>query len=107
MSISWNQVENGSSLRSKIMAYADPKFNHIEQFTPTNKQTAFNLTYKPTDDIVKLMVNGLTYYETIHFNVNRTTKVPKITWTYTKANGGYDIASTDLVAVDYWSFTPA
>lgn len=105
MSISWDQVEGGQELKDRIIAYAKPRFHKIEQFSPKTNQEIFILSFMPTIETVKLNINGLTYYEDVHFSVNRDTLPPTITWTHTAIRGGFDIEYTDLMYVEYWSFT--
>lgn len=61
----------------------------------------FTLTGEPSDQIVTMVVNGLSYVEGEGaFTVDRATK--KATWTATAANGGYDIDNTDKVRFEYF-----
>jgi len=105
MAISWDQVEGGEILRDKIIGYAKPRFHKIEKYSPKSEQVNFILSFVPTDETVKFDINGLTYYEGVHFNVNRDTDPPTLTWIHTKKNGGFDIEYNDLIYVEYWSFT--
>ncbi len=105
MAISWDQIEGGEILRNKIIGYAKPRFHKIEQYRTVAGQTNFTLSWYPTNDTVKLDINGLTYYEGVHFSVNRDTSPPSLSWTFTAANGGFNIGYDDLVFVDYWSFS--
>ena len=105
MAISWDQVEGGEEIRDKVIAYAQPRFHKIEKYSPKTGQVNFALSFVPTEEIVKLDINGLTYYEDIHFTVNRDIKNPSLSWTYKKALGGFDINVNDLIFADYWSFT--
>lgn len=104
MAISWDQVEGGEVIRDKIVAYARPRFHKIEKYNPRSGQVKFILSFVPTQETVKLDINGLTYYEGVHFFVNRDTDPPAITWTYTEVNSGFDIDYNDLIYVEYWSF---
>lgn len=105
MAISWEQIEGGPELRGKILAYATPKYNHIEKMAPKNNQTIFTISYRPTIDLVKMYINGLVYYENTHFYVNRDNFAPKIIWSHTIPNGGFSLESTDKIFIDYWSLT--
>jgi len=105
MAISWEQIEGGLELRDKILAYAAPKYNHVEKIAPKDNQTIFTISYRPTTDVVKFYINGLVYYENTHFYVNRDSATPRVIWTYTVPNGGFSIESTDKVFIDYWSLT--
>lgn len=105
MAIGWEQVEGGLQLRDKILAYASPKFNHVEKLIPRDSQTIFTLSYKPTTDLIKMYINGLAYYENTHFYINRDAAVPRLIWTYTVPQGGFSIDSSDKIFVDYWSLT--
>lgn len=107
MAISWDQVEGGEILRDKILGYSKPRFHKIEKYSPKSDQVNFILSFVPTNETVKFDINGLTYYEGIHFNVNRDTDPPTLTWTHTKNKGGFDIEYNDLIYVEYWSFTRA
>jgi len=63
--------------------------------------TEFDLSCVPTDDKVRLVLNGVEYVENKHFTVDRSGK--KVTWTYTAANGGFDVneALADEVKIVY------
>lgn len=105
MAISWEQVEDGAEIRSKIVGYSKPKFLHIEYKTVIeNGQRTFALQVEPTSDLVKLYINHLCYYEDGHFNVNRNSLASSVTWFYTKANNGFDIDTNDRVYIEYWSY---
>lgn len=103
MPISWEQVEGGTAMRDKIVACMAPKYNHVEQVAPEDAQILFTLKYKPEQDIVRMSVNGLTYYEGTHFTVDRDSTTPSITWVHTEENGGFSIGKNDKVFIDYWS----
>jgi len=105
MAIAWTQIEGGVQLREKIEAYAKPRFLKIEKYNPVAKQTNFILSFYPTDEAVRLSINGLTYYENVHFSVNRKSIPPTFTWLATARNNGFDLAPTDEVYVEYWSFS--
>lgn len=68
-----------------------------DQFAPTAITTDFSLSAVPLNK-VKCYINGMLYKEGSHFTVDRTTIVstkytPKLTWTFTLANGGFDLDS--------------
>ena len=68
--------------------------------------TEFNVSCVPTDDKLVLSVNGVNYTEDKHFTVDRSAKT--VTWTYTAANGGFDLneALTDSVKFVYLTREP-
>ena len=69
--------------------------------------TEFNVSCVPTDDKLVLSVNGVNYTEDKHFTVDRSAKT--VTWTYTAANGGFDLnkALADNVKFVYLTREPA
>ena len=69
--------------------------------------TEFDVSCVPTDDKLMMSVNGVVYAEDTHFTVDRSAK--KVVWTYTAANGGFDLNSalTDSVKLVYLTREPA
>lgn len=72
---------------------------HEITYTPV---TSWVLNDTPNDVKVKMFVNSLTYIEGKHLSVNRATKT--VTWTFTEAQGGFDIDVTlaDEVMFEYF-----
>jgi len=104
MAISWDQIEGGRQFKEKIEAYAKPRFYKIEKYVPRKGQTNFIFSFLPSEEPVRLSVNGITYYENVHFTVNRDAEPPTFTWIYTQRNGGFDFESRDHCYAEYWSF---
>ncbi len=69
--------------------------------------TEFATSCVPTDDKLVLSINGLNYVEGKHFTVDRAGKT--VTWTYTAANGGFDLNSAlaDNIKLVYLTREPA
>ncbi len=69
--------------------------------------TEFSTSCVPTDDKLAMSVNGVVYVEDKHFTVDRSGKT--VTWTYTAANGGFDLneALADSVKFVYLTREPA
>ncbi len=69
--------------------------------------TEFSLGCVPTNDKVRMSINGVDYVEGKHFTVDRAQKT--VTWTYTAANGGFDInaALANSVKLMYMTRQPA
>jgi hypothetical protein len=69
-------------------------------FVPTNP-TQFILRDIPDDKrTVELEVNGIGYDENDAFTVNRLSKI--LTWTFTDANGGFDLQANFLIQAKYF-----
>lgn len=65
----------------------------------TNGETSFVLSQSPNSTKVAMFINGISYFENIHFTVDRTTNTA--TWTNTSLQGGFDLVTTDAVTFRY------
>ena len=80
-----------------------------DEFTPTANQTVFNLSNVPTDKKVACYINGIRYFESTYFDIDRTTKAvdgnlgyqPTLTWKFTQANNGFDLDDNFEVVCEY------
>ena len=74
-------------------------------------QTEFDLRKIPDKKPVHLWINGIRYVEKKHFAVNRTrtvlvgtnkqvTPAPQLIWTFTAANGGFNLVSEDELDIE-------
>jgi hypothetical protein len=106
------RVNKDIDLQKEIDFLKSVKHNN-EAFTPTAGQTVFTLTKEgmvapevlPDGQEFKVYVfiNGVRYRETKAFTVDREAKT--VTWTFTDANGGFDIEADFSVEIAYVTAT--
>lgn len=90
-------------------AIVDLKSYFSDTFTPTAKQTIFNLTHVPASKLVDCYINGIKYFENSYFTIDRTTVgtdgnkgfKPTFTWTFTGDKSGFDLSPDFEVVLEY------
>ena len=105
-----DKVMSEALVEQKISEVTAGFSRHAEDVVAVEGSAAvneFDLNCVPTDDKVRLSLNGVIYTEDKHFTVDRSEK--KVTWTYTASNGGFDLneALTDSVKLVYLTREPA
>jgi len=74
------QLRGGANLSADVNTLKQTRYREfVDTFTAENGQTTFALTNGPTDAPITMEINGVCYYETTDFTVDRTNR--EVTWT--------------------------
>lgn len=64
-----------------------------------NSSSKATLRYKPHNRSLRITVNGYPYEEGVHYTFDREQRL--FEWTFTKANGGFDLRYDDRIIALY------